>query len=32
MPLLVLFDKSTREPNKLTTGFNVHFADNGFVM
>ena len=32
MPLLVSLDIGTRVTNKLTTGFTVNFADNGFVM
>jgi len=32
MPLLVSLDIGTRVTNTLTTGFTVHFADNGSVM
>ena len=32
MPLLVSLDIGTRVTNTLTTGFAVHFADNGSVM
>ena len=32
IPLLVSLDISTRVTSKLTTGFTVHVADNGYVM
>jgi len=32
MTLLESLDIGTRVTNKLTTGFTVHFADNGSVM